>query len=236
MKLLFTFLFSIAALAGFSQKTISDPNVESRPVAAFHAIQVSSSFDVILTQGPQASVAVSASDREDVAHIRTTVENGVLKIGFESDKKIWPRNRKLRAYISASSLDAIDLGGASELKVEGVLNLATLSLQCTGASQFSGKVQVTGDLDLQLSGASDASLNGSARATKVRAAGASRLKAWEFTTADCNVKASGASKVQISVDHELSADLSGASSVSYGGKAVIRDIKTSGASSISRKS
>jgi hypothetical protein len=42
--------------------------------------------------------------------------------------------------------------------------------------------------------------------------------------------------VRITVDKELSARLSGASNVSYKGAALIRDIKTSGASNISRKS
>jgi hypothetical protein len=236
MKLLLTLFLSVVALAGTAQKTINDPNVEARNLAGFHAIQISNAFDVILTQGGQPSVAVSASDKEDVARIRTTVENGVLKIGFDNEKKIWPKSRKLRAYISAGNIDRIDLGGASVLRIEGTLAVDKLDLECSGASQMFGKVQVAGALVLQLSGASDASLNGSAKSASVRASGASRLRAWEFTTSDCSVKASGASKVQISVDHELSADLSGASSVSYGGKGVIRDIKTSGASSISRKS
>jgi hypothetical protein len=66
--------------------------------------------------------------------------------------------------------------------------------------------------------------------------GASDIKAYDFTTTTCNIEASGASGVRITVDKELSAKLSGASNVTYKGGALIRDIKTSGASSVSRKS
>ncbi len=52
----------------------------------------------------------------------------------------------------------------------------------------------------------------------------------------CNAKASGASDIKITVNKELSAEASGASDVKYKGAGLIRDIKTSGASSISRRS
>jgi hypothetical protein len=79
-------------------------------------------------------------------------------------------------------------------------------------------------------------ITGSAHSVTINASGASDVKAYNFTTTTCNVDASGASGVRITVDKELSAKLSGASNVSYKGAAMIRDIKTSGASSISRKS
>jgi hypothetical protein len=109
-------------------------------------------------------------------------------------------------------------------------------MHLSGATDLSGELIVDGNLEIDLSGASDLTISGSAQNVTIDASGASDVKAYDFTTNTCNVEASGASGVRITVDKELSARLSGASNVSYKGAALIRDIKTSGASNISRKS
>jgi len=52
----------------------------------------------------------------------------------------------------------------------------------------------------------------------------------------CDVTASGASGVQITVNKELSAKVSGASDINYKGAGLIRDLKSTGASSIKKRS
>jgi hypothetical protein len=68
----------------------------------------------------------------------------------------------------------------------------------------------------------------------IEASGASDFKGYDLKTDYCDVNISGASGVQIWVNKELSAKASGASDVRYRGEGLIRDIKTSGASSVSR--
>jgi len=53
-------------------------------------------------------------------------------------------------------------------------------------------------------------------------------------TETCDAKASGASDIKVTVNIELSAQASGASDVKYKGNGTIRDIKSSGSSSVSR--
>jgi hypothetical protein len=227
--------FSGAVLAAGAQKTVYDQHAEARPVTAFHAVQVSHAFDVVITQGTEEALAVSASNKEDIQYIRTSVENGVLKIWQAEDKKWWPKNRKLKAYISVKNLDAIRASGASDIKIEGGLKADNLQLHLSGASDLTGQLNVSQKLEVDLSGASDVTISGSADNISIDASGASELKAYDFKADTCSVEASGASGVQITVDKELSARLSGASSVNYKGSALIREIKTSGASNI-RKS
>ena len=106
----------------------------------------------------------------------------------------------------------------------------------SGASDLKGVLTVTGDLSIRLSGASDITISGAADKVIIDVSGASDVKAFDFTANTCFVDASGASTVRITADKEMSVKLSGASTVNYKGNATIRDIKTSGASSISRKS
>lgn len=232
-------LATFTLLVSQAQTTVSDANAEIRKVGSFSAVSISNAFDVIITQGAEEAVAVSASDKDDVQYIKTEVKDGVLRISFDpKDKKFWPKNRKLRAYISAKNLNAISAGGASNIKIEGGLSAAQLKLNFSGASDLKGKLNVTGALDVRLSGASDIEISGSATELSVDASGASDLKAFDFVVSNCKkIEASGASSVRISVNNEISeARLSGASSLTYKGNPSIKDIRTSGASSVSRKS
>jgi hypothetical protein len=229
--------FLLFALALSAQKVVNDPNAEARPVGAFHALSISSAFEVHLTQGAEDAVAVSAGDQQDMADIKTEVKDGVLKIYFQpAQKKSWSRNHKLKAYVSARMLDRITISGATNVTVDGALTATGLKLNLSGASKLKGRLVVSGPMDVQLSGASDIEVTGSANEMNINASGASDVRAYEFTAATCKIDASGASSVRLTIDKELSAKLSGASSVSYKGGALIRDIKTSGASSISKKS
>jgi len=237
MKSLFLFLLTaFMATAAGAQKTIYDANAEPRTVGAFHAIHISNAFDVYITQGNEESLAVSASSKDDLARIETKVENGVLRIRYNESKKWWNSNKKLKAYIAVKNLDDLRAGGACDVKIEGGLKVASLHLDLSGASDLKGDLTIEGELNANLSGASDMDVTGSAQSVVIDASGASDVKAYDFTTNTCSVDASGASGVRITVDKELSAKLSGASNVSYKGAALIRDIKTSGASSVSRKS
>lgn len=225
----------MTVMAAGAQKTVYDQNAEVRPVTSFHAVQISHAFDVVITQGAEEALAVSSTNKEDIQYIRTAVENGVLKIWQADDKKWWPKNRKLKAYISVKNLDAIRAGGATDIKIDGGLKAGNLKLNLSGASDLSGQLHVSQRLELHLSGASDVTITGSADNISIDASGASEVKAYDFKANTCSVDASGASGVQITVDKELSAKLSGASYVNYRGAGLIRDIKTSGASNI-RKS
>ena len=233
--LLLAVILVCLGFAAYSQKVVNDANAEARTVGSFHAIHISNAFEVLISQNAQEGLAVSANNKEDISGIKTSVENGVLKIWFDQ-KGWWPKNRKLKAYISIKNVDEIKAGGTSNIKIDGSLSSAALKLDFSGASDLKGKLNVNGLLDIHVSGASDVQIDGTADEVKIDASGASDVKAYDFRTTNCTVDASGASSIKITVDKELSAKLSGASSVSYKGTAMIRDIKTSGASSISRKS
>ena len=227
------------SLALFAQKTINDPNAETRTVSGFHAIKVSNAFDVIITQGSSEGLAVSASTTEYRNKIITTVVNGTLIIRLEDDKKFWKGwngdKHKFKAYISVKNLDRLSVSGACDVLMEDGIKADDLTIQISGASDLKAKLDVK-KLIVDLSGASDMVINGKASHVEVEASGASDFKAFDLTTDFCEARASGASSVSITVNKELNASASGASSVKFKGEGLIRDIKTSGASSVSRKS
>lgn len=223
----------------FAQKTINDANAEARTVGGFHGIRVSNAFEVYITQGNEDAVAVSASKQEYRDKITTKVENGILIIRFETERNFWKSiggdKTKLKAYISIKKIDKLDVSGACNVYFEEGISADELDIDFSGASDLKGKVEVK-KLTVDLSGASDVTLSGNAADLKVEVSGASDFKGFDLVTNYCNVTATGASSINITVNKELSAHASGASSVRFRGEGLIRDIKTSGASNVTRKS
>jgi len=234
--LLMSFLLSAVL---FAQKTINDPNAEPRSVGSFHAIKISNAFEVYISQGNEDAVAISATTKEFKDKIITKVENGVLIIKFDEDKKFWKgwngSKHRLKAYISIKKIDALNVSGACNIFFEEGLSAEGLSIDLSGASDMKGKIDAK-TLKVDISGASSASISGNAATLAIEASGASDFKGYDLVTNYCDAKASGASSVNITVNKELNADASGASSVRFKGEGMIRDIKTSGASNVTRKS
>ena len=179
---------------------------------------------------------MSSNAEGDNQNITTRVQNGKLKISYRSEGKRWFKNHRLRAYISVKDIEAITGSGAAKFTIDGSLAATNLFIDLSGATDLKGKLAVNQQLKMELSGASDVTLTGAAGSLAIRASGASDVKAFELTAGNCTIDASGACNIRISAEKEISADLSGASNVQYQGNAMIRNIKTSGASNISRKS
>jgi hypothetical protein len=223
-------------LSAHAQKTIiKDPNAEVRPAKGFHGIEVSNAINLYLSQGEEEAVVVSASDPKWREYIHTDVVDGILKITLDTHK--WSRgNIKIKAYVSFTTLDRLSASGASDVFVDGVITGDNFSVDLNGASDFKGAINVK-DFRLEQSGASDAHVTGAVSGlADIRSSGASDVKGYDLTIRNCNIHASGASDIRITVSNELNADLSGASTVFYKGDAIVRDVRSSGASVVKKSS
>jgi hypothetical protein len=237
MKKIFSLILAIGIVSiATAQEVVNDANVEKRNVPGFHGIYVSNAFNVYLTQGNEDAVAVSASEERFRDKIKTEVKDGILYISYENGLHFNSGKMKLKAYISFKNLDEIKASGACDLFVMGELKADELNIDLSGATDMKeGKLNVK-KLSVHISGASDMKISGNAAQLKIDASGASDFKSYDFVADYCDAEASGASSIQITVNKELSAKATGASDVHYKGEAVIRDLKSSGASSVSKRS
>ncbi len=233
------FFLSVILLASatlvMSQKTINDANAEVREAKNFHGINISNAFDVYLTQGTEEAVAVSATDQKTRDLIEVEVKDGILHVGLKKGTwKLNKGNKKLTAYISIKNIDRITVSGACDVYVEGTIKADELNVNLSGASDIKGVKLDVKKLDANINGASDMKANGTVAQLSVDVSGASKFRGTDLATDFCNAKASGASEITITVNRELSAQATGASGVKYKGSGVITDVKTSGASRISK--
>ncbi len=239
-KVFFGLVLMIIAITGSAQNyknIVFDANAEIRKVSAFTSIEVAGAVNLYLSQGIENAVAVSAGDESLISRIRTSVRDNVLYIDFDSKGLGWRNwgNNKIKAYVTFTSLKKIEASGACNIKTAGLLKLNDLKIELSGASDFSGEIEAT-NLVISLSGASDLKLKGTAEKLAINSNGASSAKAYDLKSDYCKIDASGASSVQITVNKEVNAKASGASSINYRGDAVAKDFTSSGASSVKHKS
>lgn len=234
MKKIFTVLFIIVSMGALGQEIIHDKNAEVRNVGEFDAIKVSGAIEVYLSQGNTNAVAVSASEERFRDRIKTEVANNTLKIYFDGERGWNMGNRKLKAYVSFVSINSLEANGASTVRISGTVSGDNFIVKLTGASELAGKIKFS-KLTADLSGASQIRLSGSVYTADIDASGASDVKGYELSTDGCSVNATGASDIRLTVNKEISATATGASSVYYRGEAVMKNIRTSGASSIAKR-
>ncbi len=237
MKKIFSLFLAIAIVSlASAQKVVKDANAEKRNVSGYHAIEVSGGIDLYLSQGDE-SVAVSASETKFRERIITEVKNGVLKIWYERDEhkniQVDWGNRKLKAYVSFKTLDALNGSGGSDITVDGSIKGNKLDLVISGGSDFQGRVEMK-DLDINASGGSDLDISGTVTNLGISLSGGSDLDGFDLSSDICKLEASGGSDVNVTVNKELTAQASGSSDIVYKGSGVIKDMKSSGSSSIKK--
>lgn len=226
-----------AGTFALNAQTIKDGNVELRPASGFKHIQVSGGFEVFISSGTEESVAVSAAKQEYRDDIQVEVSGGTLKISYRPKKRVlWSStgNLKLRAYISYKTLESVDVSGATGVRFMDTWKGEKGSLEASGASEIRGSVELD-VVKVDISGASDVTLSGKTGKLVLEASGASDFKGYDLKAEIANLEVSGASDAKVTAEKELQVRASGASSVNYKGEASIREIRSSGASSVKKK-
>ncbi len=227
-------LLGFVFLANAQKTIVNDANAEKRTISGFTGIKVSSAIDLYLTQGDEDGIAVSATDVKFRDRIRTEVKDGILRIWYDNDGFKWNfGNKKMRAYVSFKNINKLNASGASDIFVNGVLKAGDLDINLSGASDFKGEIDIA-NLKADLSGASDITASGKVGSLVIDASGASDFKGYDLTAQTCDAEASGASDIKITVDKELNASASGASDIRIKGNGVIRKMHNSGASRVKK--
>jgi len=179
-------------------------------VEPFDSIAVSNTFEAFVEIGEPRSVEIIVNESV-VDELDIRVRNGELKIGLKNGISI--NNGTLEANIRIPALAAIDVSGASSTDISGV---------------------DARSLDIDLSGASDLVVSGTATTVRIDGSGASTIDVRLESIESAIIDLSGASSLELRTADMISGDMSGASSLIAPTEAQL-NLDTSGASSISRR-
>lgn len=197
-------------------------------IKGFDRIEVGNTFDVTITQSGLYDITVEADDNVlqylDVVNLDET-----LSIRLQPGSSI--KNATLKVKVALPELRSVGFRGASRGRIQG-FNTGRFEATLSGASFLSGDM-VTGDTEISLSGASAVDLTGSGPSLSLTASGASRADLDRFRVNTIAILLSGASTARVAVLDVLDpVSLSGASRLTYTGHPVVRNLQTSGASTV----
>ena len=233
---------------------IYDENVQVRKLPNFTSIRVSNAIELFISQSNKTEVAVSATSDEYRNRIITEVVGGTLIIRMADNYSKWWKwgneDYRIKAYVSVNELYALTGSGATNIKIVNGLSAEKLKITLSGASDMKGDIKA-GTLLADLSGASSFKGTLQANALSVKGSGAcyfeasgsgddlvldisgaSSVKMYEYQVKGASVDASGASSIKLNVSDILKPHATGASSIDYKGTATIKEMHSSGASSV----
>ncbi|MEG3048023.1 MAG: DUF2807 domain-containing protein [Mucinivorans sp.] len=254
MKKLILFTAIVAMLSSClasSSKTITLKRFDG---ACITGVDVGSSFEVTLLQGPNTSATVEISE-EYRDQLDFTLDNdGTVEVSLRG----WSTARHgtvLRLTVVCSSIETIELSGASSATIEPSIASDKLDIDLSGASKLvinqpmtlSDKLDIdcsgasitniyklkANAVELDCSGASVVSIKGEADRIDIEASGASVINCEMLKTRTAICEVSGASLLSINTTTQASGTASGASKVSCFGPGQVA-IKVSGSSLVSQ--
>jgi hypothetical protein len=228
MKSIFKFILPVAMMVAVSGYTVAAPHatnrvsaseVVDRHLSGFHAIDVAGSYDVYITQGTTESVKVEAPS-EMMEHIKTEVDNGVLRIYNKNDHfhwgDIWGHHPKIRVYVVAKDLNAINVSGSGDASFRDGIRAASMKLSVSGSGDMTGRIDAK-TLESDISGSGDMKLSGHADNSTVSVVGSGDFTARSLTTMSTTVHVSGSGDAEIYASDKVDASVAGSGDVSYSG-------------------
>ena len=205
---------------------------ESYDFSGFTAVELSHTFDATITGSDAFAVSITFDDNlRDVLEVE--VRGSTLFVGLQSGTST--RDVTLEATIAMPLLESLELSGATSAEISRLEPMEELELRASGASRIVGEIDAP-RLDAELSGASSMRLDGFASAASLDASGASSFDLYELEIERAELDLSGASSAEVFVSEELGpVDVSGASRLRYDGSPTLRDVSTSGGSSVDER-
>ena len=211
---------------------------EARPVAGFHAIEVSSGIELRLTTGATQLVEVSADTPEYRDRIKTVVSDGVLKVSFERPEgELWGKNnriRNLRVNVTAATpLTALKASSGASVDVAGRYTTDSLQLDLSSGATLKTDLTAT-TLRARLSSGGIATVTGQLKRLDVRTASGGLFKGADLRAATCDASASSGGNIMVAVQETLTAEASSGGDVRYSGSPQVTKHTSSGGSVSSR--
>jgi hypothetical protein len=200
------------------------PTSESRSAGEFSAIDISAPVDVTITVKPGAATSVTFIGLpERVKEIETEVKDSTLYIAGDEvgdwHFNFWMDDEDdIRAEIVVSSLSAISLSGAAEVKTMGDISCTSFMLTVSGAGDIK-IAKITADkLEVDASGAADVDIkSGVVRYAEYGFSGAGDLDAFGLQSEEVSAAVSGAGDLKVNASKTLSASISGVGTIRYKG-------------------
>lgn len=200
-----------------------------RPVSGFDRIQLDGAGQLLITQGNDEFLEVTAEDNL-IEKLTSEVVDGTLVLGFEAHplrRNIIP-TRRIVYTLSVTELTTVTINGAGDLQITS-LETPSLGLVLNGAGQIKINDLQAESLDVQISGTGNIDIAGDVNVQVVSIDGAANYQAGGLRTDNTTIEIKGLGNAAVWATSQLNVTLSGAGNLEYyGSPSLAQDISGAG--------
>jgi hypothetical protein len=232
LKILPFAVIAILALSSCEKVVGEGPIVtQERVYSDFNAVEVNITGNLTYTQGNEYKLILHAQ-QNILDIIQTRVDGNELIIKFRDGKNV-KAHEEIDIELVTPNLNRMKLGGAANIKLEGLVEANNLELRLSGSGNIMAEeLKITGELYGNLSGSGNIDVTaGEAASTKFRLSGSGNITADAVVAANSNAEISGSGNIRLQATNQLSAKISGSGSIYYRGTPQVT-VQVSGSGSV----
>jgi hypothetical protein len=189
---------------------------ENRAVSGFDGIKVSTSVDVVVQQGDQFKVEVTADDNL-IQYIKTKVDGSKLDIAIEGVNSYSTSN--IQVFVIMPKIKSLQSSSSSSIESKTILNSdEQISLTANSSSEIN--VQITAPKVIaDASSSADINASGTTQTIEAEASSSASINFTNLKAEVVTAKASSSADINVFCSVQLNAKASSSGSVNYKGGA-----------------
>jgi hypothetical protein len=207
----------------------------ARPVDSFDAVTLRAPVDLVLRQGRQTAVEVSADDNVQallVTEVVTGPKGRTLEVGIKPGAKL-PHGAQARITVDVETLRALAIEGSGDVSGKGLV-VEALDVFVSGSGDVRlGDLQAA-SLELRIAGSGDITLAGRTGRLRMRIAGSGDVDAAALDADDVSIGISGSGDAQVRAAKTLDVSIAGSGDVTYQGQAKLTQ-RIAGSGSVAQR-
>ncbi len=188
---------------------------EQRPVSGFNAVILTGTGDLRIETGSQESLKIEADDNI-ISKIRSDIEGGKLKIGFERGYSVRPRV-PIRYLLVVKDLREVGLSGSGTIST-AALHADGMDVHLSGSGEIRFDELSAARLVSHISGSGDITIPGTVESQEIHISGSGDYNAADLQSRTASVSISGSGNSKLWVTDALSASIAGSGDVEYYGE------------------
>lgn len=180
-------------------------------ITEFTGVEVNSSVDVFITQGPDFEV-IAKGEQNIIDLLETDVRNDVWEIEFDNCVS----NFKLEIFITMPEIDFLAISGSGEITGETFFETEDLTLRISGSGDMCLGL-LAEKVDVRISGSGEMELEGEVEQLDFKITGSGDLDGFPLTAERADINITGSGDASITVLEFLKVRITGSGDVFYKG-------------------
>ncbi|MBK5193674.1 MAG: DUF2807 domain-containing protein [Flavobacteriaceae bacterium] len=206
---------------------------QTRSVGNYDQISVTGMMEVQLIAGSEGKIDIEAEGNL-MEFIETEVTNGHLRISIQKGVAIDPsKNYPIRIVVPFETLGALTLTGSGHISNSDAIRARDFKINVTGSGNMNLNL-ITENLESTITGSGDLKLKGTSREFKCKITGSGDVFAYDLKAVKVDASVTGSGDMEVSVENELEAKVSGSGDIKYRGNPDKQNFKTSGSGTVSK--